>query len=65
MRKALLIKVAFVVLAMVAFAFMFMRSIEETRTAAYSVRRAHLQSWTLSLEPLSWACTANVVRTTL
>ena len=55
MKKTLLIKVALVIVAIVAFAFMFMRSIEETRTAAYTVQRAHLQSWALSLETASAA----------
>ena len=30
-----------------------MRSLEDTRTEAYTVPRAHLQSWTLALEPAS------------
>ena len=53
MKKPLLIKVAVVMLAIVVFAFLFMRSIEDTRTAPYSVQRAHLQTWTLSVEPAS------------
>lgn len=55
MKKPLLIKVALVILAIAAFAFLFMRSIEDTRTAPYTVQRAHLQSWTLSVEPASAA----------
>ena len=55
MKKPLLIKVAVVIIAITAFAFLFMRSIDETRTAPYAVPRAHLQSWTLSVEPASAA----------
>lgn len=51
----MLLKVALVVVAIAAFAFLFMRSIEDTRTAPYTVQRAHLQSWTLSVEPASAA----------
>lgn len=53
MRKSLLIKIALALLAVSAFAFLFMRSIEDTRTAPYTVERAHLQRWTLALEPAS------------
>ena len=55
MKKPLLIKVALVILAIAAFAFLFMRSIEDTRTTPYTVQRAHLQSWTLSVEPAAAA----------
>lgn len=53
MKKTLLIKIAVAIGALVVFAFLFMRSIEDTRTAPYTVQRAHLQSWTLSVEPAS------------
>ena len=55
MKKPLLIKVAVGILAVAAFAFLFMRSIEDTRSAPYTAQRAHLQSWTLSVEPASAA----------
>lgn len=55
MKKPLLIKAAVVMCAIAAFAFLFKRSLDDTRTAAYTVQRAHLQSWTLSLEPASAA----------
>ena len=51
MKKSLLIKIALVLLAVSAFAFLFMRSIEDTRSAPYTVDRAHLRQWTLALEP--------------
>ena len=55
MKKPLLIKAAVVIVAIAAFAFLFMRSIDDTRTAPYTVHPAHLRSWTLSLEPASAA----------
>ena len=53
MTKPLLIKIAVGILAIGAFAFLFMRSLEDTRTEAYTVDPAHLQSWRLALEPAS------------
>ena len=50
MKKSLLTKIALVLLAAGAFAFLFMRSIEDTRSAPYTIDRAHLQPWTLALE---------------
>lgn len=50
MNKPLLIKIAVGIVALAAFALLFMRSIEDTRSEAYTVDRAHLQSWTLALE---------------
>jgi hypothetical protein len=50
-KKSVLIKVALVLFAVSAFAFLFMRSIEDTRSAPYTVDRAHLRGpWTLALE---------------
>ena len=43
------------ILAAVVFAVLFMRSLEDTRTAAYTVERPHLGPWTLALEPASTA----------
>ncbi len=50
MKKPLLIKILLAAVAIAIFAVLFMRSVEDTRTAAYTVERAHLQSWTLALE---------------
>jgi len=50
-KQSLLIKIALALFAVGAFAFLFMRSIEDTRSAPYTVDRAHLQPWTLALEP--------------
>jgi hypothetical protein len=52
-KKHLLIKIAVGVLAIGAFAVLFMRSLEDTRTAAYTVDRRHLSPWTLALETAS------------
>lgn len=50
MNKPRLIKIVLGVVALAVFAWLFMRSIEDTRSEAYTVERAHLQPWTLSLE---------------
>ena len=55
MKKSLVIKIAAGILAIGVFAVLFMRSLEDTRSAAYTVERAHLQSWMLALEPASAA----------
>lgn len=48
--KTLIIKLAVGTVAIGVFAVLFMRSLEDTRTEAYTVPRAHLQGWTLELE---------------
>ena len=53
MKKSLLIKLAVGALAIGLFAVLFMRSLEDTRTEAYTIDPAHLQSLTLALEPAS------------
>ena len=53
MKKPLFIKIGIALVAVAAFAFLFIRSIEDTRSEAYSVPRAHLQAGTLSLVPAS------------
>ena len=53
MKKPLLIKLAIGTIALVVFAVLFMRSIEDTRSEAYTVQRGHLQPWTLALEQAS------------
>lgn len=50
MKKSLLVKIGIGVVALAVFAWLFMRSIEDTRSEAYTVERAHLQAWTLALE---------------
>jgi hypothetical protein len=52
-RKSLLIKLAASVGVVTVFGFLFMRTLHDTRTAAYTVERQHLRSWTLVLEPAS------------
>jgi hypothetical protein len=54
-KKPLLIKIAVGIVAIGVFAVLFMRSLEDTRSAAYTVERADLQSWMLALEPASAA----------
>lgn len=53
MKKHLLVKIAVGVLAIGAFAVLFMRSIEDTRSEAYTLVGAHLGRWTLALEETS------------
>ena len=50
MKKTLLIKIAAGVVALGVFLFAFMRSLEDTRTAPYTVPSRHLNGWTLALE---------------
>ena len=50
-KKPLLIKLLVGAAALAAFGLLFMRSLQDTRTAAYTVERQHLASWTLALEP--------------
>jgi hypothetical protein len=52
-KKPLLIKVAASAGALAAFGLLFMRSLEDSRTAPYTVERQHLRTWTLALEPAS------------
>jgi hypothetical protein len=49
-KKPLIIKLAIGTIAIGVFAVLFMQSLEDTRSEAYSVPRAHLQGWTLALE---------------
>ena len=53
MKTSPLIKIAVGILAIAAFAVLFMRSLEDARTEAYTVPPAHLGQWTLALEPAS------------
>lgn len=53
MNKSLLIKISIGAAAIGLFAFLFIRSVDGTRGAAYTVDRVHLQSWRLALEPAS------------
>lgn len=53
MRKSLAIKLALGLGALAVFGFLFLRSLRDARTAAYTAERRHLQSWTLVLEPAS------------
>lgn len=49
MKKPLFIKIAIAAAAIAAFAFLFIRSIEDTRSEAYDVPRAHLRPGALAL----------------
>ena len=53
MITSLLIKIAVGLGVVSVFAFLFMRSLHDARTAAYTAEREHLRSWTLVLEPAS------------
>jgi hypothetical protein len=54
-KKALIVKLGIAAVAIGVFAVLFMSSLEDTRTEAYTVERAHLRSWSLALEPASTA----------
>jgi hypothetical protein len=49
-KKPLIIKLAVATIALGVFTVLFMQSLEDTRTEAYTVPRAHLQQWTLAIE---------------
>jgi hypothetical protein len=49
-KRPRFVKLAAGVAAAGIFAFLFMRSLEDTRTAPYTVSPEHLRSWTLALE---------------
>ena len=53
MKRPPLVKIAVGILAVAAFAVLFMRSLEDARAEPYTVDRAHLRSWTVALEPAS------------
>ena len=53
MKRSLAIKLAVGAVAAGLFAVLFLRSLDDTRTEAYTIDSAHLQSWTLALEPAS------------
>lgn len=53
MKKSVFVKVAAGVAAAGIFAFLFTRSLQDTRAAAYTVPPQHLRSWTLELETAS------------
>lgn len=53
MKNSLLIKIAIALAAVAAFAWLFMRSVQDTRGEAYDVPRAHLHPATLAIEPAS------------
>jgi hypothetical protein len=52
-KKPLIIKLAIGAVAIGVFAVLFMQSLEDTRTEAYTVPAAHLKGWALALEPAS------------
>jgi len=54
-KKPLIIKLAVGTVAVAVFAVLFMSSLEDTRSEAYTVERGHLQSWSLALEPATAA----------
>ena len=49
--KQVLIKVLMVIAALGVIGFLFMRSVQSTRSAAYTIEQSHLQNWTFSIEP--------------
>ncbi len=53
MKKPTLVKIAVGLAALGVFVFLFMRSLQDTRTAPYTVPAQHLRSWTLALETAS------------
>jgi len=54
-KKSRLIKIGVAVAAIGAFGYLFMQSLEDTRSEAYTIPRAHLQGGMLALESASRA----------
>ena len=53
MKKPVLGKLVFGLIAVAVFAVVFMRSLRDSRSEPYTVAPQHLQGWTLALEPAS------------
>lgn len=49
--KRILIRLLMVVVALAVIGFLFMRSVQSTRSAPYTIEPAHLQNWTFAIEP--------------
>jgi hypothetical protein len=54
-KKSLIVKVAAGLVALSVFGLLFMQSLQDARTAPYTVEPQHLRNWTLALEPASSA----------
>ncbi len=50
-RSRVLLRMATALAAIVVLGYLFIRSLETTRSDPYTVERAHLEKWTLVLEP--------------
>jgi hypothetical protein len=50
-RSSLLLKLAIGLVVLVGLGYLFVHSLETTRSEPYAVERAHLGTWTLALEP--------------
>src|SRR5688572_20371423 len=50
-RSRVLVRVAIALVAIAVFGYLFMSSLETTRSEPYTAPRAHLGKWTLVLEP--------------
>ena len=49
--KRLLVRAAIIMAVLAAIGFLFMRSVQNARSTPYTIDRAHLQNWTLVIEP--------------
>ena len=49
--KRILIRLLMMVVALGVLGVLFMRSVQSTRSAAYTIERSHLQNWTLAIDP--------------
>jgi hypothetical protein len=50
-RSRVLIKVGVALVVLAGLAFLFIRSVRDTRSEAYTIEPEHLRNWTLALEP--------------
>jgi hypothetical protein len=49
--KRVLIKGLMIIVALTVMGFLFMRSVQSTRSAPYTIEPSHLQNWTVAVEP--------------
>lgn len=54
-RSSILLKIAIAIAAIAVLGYLFIHSLETTRSEPYTVERAHLARWTLVLEPAGGA----------
>lgn len=49
-KSSILVKILIAAVVVAVFGFLFMRSIQDTRSTPYEIEQAHLRNWTLAIE---------------